>query len=569
MNILNIKRFIYSVKNTEKRRLLNRLKLVIKRRFNRLIKICNIPRYNGRNRTLSEKFSGIKYINSDSAKNRKNFSKTKFGKAELSFINIKVELNKKLDWHRKDLNKGTRLWKLNLHYFEWISETSNTDFVNYITDWIENNTIYQKDYWLDSWNSYAISIRTVIWMTELSIRKERISDSKVKLISLSIQNQLIFLYRNIESDIRGNHIIKNIRALYFGFTFFPALFSEKEKTRINKLLLKELNKQINPDGYHYELTPGYHIQVFEDLYDVYNLLNSGKTKDVLQRKLRKMGQIVNLLFANDNDVFKIGDTCPCTHNDRSYYARISKNLGIRNTNFGIHDLYNSGIIIAHYKYLKILYKYNCIGNKSLPAHCHADLHTYEVFYNGNNVITDCGVFEYNSGHHRDIARATKSHNCLTLNDKNQVDLYGAFRSGRWCKSFVNEKVIDGNNTYIKSSHNGYSNFIKKLITTRAFKNNGHNIEVVDSIDSVKTTSTVVSRIHFAKFIRLEPSDKEGQIKVKYKSDDIAAIKVFNKKFQILNFDYYPDMNKVNQGVVLIIHLSKDEKFIKYNVIFNS
>src|SRR5690606_32978393 len=44
------------------------------------------------------------------------------------FLNVERKFSLPIDWHRPDLNTGTRLWKLNLHYFDYASELDDASF---------------------------------------------------------------------------------------------------------------------------------------------------------------------------------------------------------------------------------------------------------------------------------------------------------------------------------------------------------------------------------------------------------------------------------------------------------
>jgi hypothetical protein len=58
--------------------------------------------------------------------------------------------------------------------------------------------------WKDFWNSYALSVRVVVWLQQLARRTSRLSPDLV--VEASAVEQLVFLERNLETDICGNHI---------------------------------------------------------------------------------------------------------------------------------------------------------------------------------------------------------------------------------------------------------------------------------------------------------------------------------------------------------------------------
>ena len=125
---------------------------------------------------------------------------------------------------------------------------------------------------MDTWNSYSLSIRVVEWLDFLSVHLIGNSDSRFDLILTSISCQIRFLERNLELDIGGNHLIKNIKCLYRSALFFGGKKGEALFLRANKLLNVELDSQVLDDGMHFELSPSYHNQVLADFLDIRSYL---------------------------------------------------------------------------------------------------------------------------------------------------------------------------------------------------------------------------------------------------------------------------------------------------------
>src|SRR5690606_15684725 len=109
----------------------------------------------------------------------------------------------------------------------------------YMVDWISSNHPYTPGEWLNSWNSYVISVRVVVWMQQLAIRKSEPSQVELVLIHRSLLAQVRFLRKNLERDIRGNHLIKNAKALLWASTWFQ-LDECADWRRTGELLLQEI-----------------------------------------------------------------------------------------------------------------------------------------------------------------------------------------------------------------------------------------------------------------------------------------------------------------------------------------
>ena len=226
---------------------------------------------------------------------------------ELCFLNKSIKFSSPIDWHKKELKEGTRLWLLNLHYMEFLEGLSEEQAIKYMINWIDSNPKFEKEYWLDSWNSYSLSIRVVVWMQILAQRKNNIDDELYQKIISSIYEQIIFLRNNIELDIQGNHLIKNIKALLWASSFFDDKFSDQFYNQGIKLLKEELSKQVLDDGMHFELSPAYHCQVFADLLECSTLLREDQNKNLLKAKLSKMADCLNALTHTDGEISLFGD----------------------------------------------------------------------------------------------------------------------------------------------------------------------------------------------------------------------------------------------------------------------
>src|SRR5262249_53295111 len=110
-------------------------------------------------------------------------------------------------------------------------------------------------------------------------------------IAASLAQQLHFLEHNLETDIGGNHLIKNIKALIWGSAFFTGPPADRWRSLGLLLLTKELPRQVLRDGMHYERSPSYHCQVFADLLEIRHVLSHDPLGDTLDAALARMAQV--------------------------------------------------------------------------------------------------------------------------------------------------------------------------------------------------------------------------------------------------------------------------------------
>lgn len=208
-----------------------------------------------------------------------------------TFVGRSVDTGEAIDWQANP----DQLWCMNLHYMEYLEELDRDTGIALIRQWIAANPPWRPDYWRDSWNSYALSLRVVVWMQRLGAREVDLADPDIRRVVASLAAQLDFLLKNLERDLGGNHLIKNIKALAWGGAFFTGPFGQKLRDRALQLLAREIPRQILPDGMHYERSSSYHAQVFADLIETRVALGDQALDPVLAR----MAQVVAMLTHPD------------------------------------------------------------------------------------------------------------------------------------------------------------------------------------------------------------------------------------------------------------------------------
>lgn len=406
---------------------------------------------------------------------------------DIKFLNESKSFVLPIDWHKQELNVGTRLWKLNLHYHEFLESVNDEFFTLIVKDWIDNNPMYQKDYWKDSWNSYSLSIRVVVWMQQYAERSDRLSEEFKIALCHSIYKQLSFLLDNIENDIRGNHIIKNVKALLFGSYFFSdEVFSKQLRDRGLKLLRRELKMQILTDGMHFELSPSYHAQVLCDLLEIYGLRIPEVNNSMYIEKIGKMFTALNCFIHNDLSIAQFNDGgLQMTYSYEEIKAVFDLYFPDSVLDEGYFRMPNSGYYGYRGENETFIFKAGKIADDSLPAHGHGDIFSFEWSMNGSKIFIDKGTYEYNPGRRRDISRATESHNTLSYEGFDQAQFYSSFRVGLRPKVKVQDRVEIKKGLYITGTHDGYKlQGLNSLHTRELEYSAGVGLTIVDYVDNL-------------------------------------------------------------------------------------
>lgn len=342
----------------------------------------------------------------------------------------RFSLQTPIDWQLRETPGHTHLQRLALHYHDFLEAIPGELGREIILDWIDRNPPWQPEYWLDSWNCYAVSIRCVCWMQWYAEYQQLLSDEQRHKFIGSLTQQVSFLCRNLETDICGNHLIKNIRCLLWAGAFFDSPAAEAWMALGYRWLESQLPVQFLTDGMHFELSPAYHCQVFADLVECASVV-SDVEREKLMRMLAPAAQAISDLTHPDGFISLFSDGGLAMVYSPADCLKAWTKLGGKHieTKQAI-QLSKAGYFGARFEKSYFLADCGPLCANALPAHGHADLLAFEWDVNGQRVIVDAGVAEYESGEKRYWGRSTAAHNTVTVDNQDQAELLGSFRTGR-------------------------------------------------------------------------------------------------------------------------------------------
>ncbi|MEO7687702.1 MAG: alginate lyase family protein [Sphingomonas sp.] len=396
------------------------------------------------------------------------------------FIGRAIAATGAIDWTAPGPGAANQLWRMNLHYMEYLEELDAAEGLELIDLWISANPPWQPGYWRDSWNSYTVSLRVVVWMQRLAQWQV---DGDDKAIG-SLAAQLMFLEHNLERDLGGNHLIKNIKALAWGSAFFAGPAADRWRMRAIALLTAELPRQILADGVHYERSPSYHAQVFADLLETRHALGGDPLEGALDNVLERMARAAALLAHPDGGPAAFNDAgltmayapATCVQVYRQLLGRDAPAIQ------GAFALRSAGYFGSHGTTMSIIADMGRIGPDDLPAHAHADIGSFELSVGGERMIVDQGVYEYVAGPKRQTSRSAASHNCLSIDGAEPAEFFGAFRCGRRpdVTLIEAETHADGGLT-LCGEHDGYRDLAGAPRIRRSIVVDGSRVAIEDRV----------------------------------------------------------------------------------------
>ncbi len=369
-----------------------------------------------------------------------------------------LPLPARVPWALPGADPLTGIWRTNLHYMEFLESVDDAALEALVLDWIAANPATARDAWRWGWRAYNLSIRVVVWMQQLAARRQRLPEPFIAAARASLTRQLRHLEHHLETDIRGNHLIRNLRALLWAGACFDGADAERWRRTGEALLERELDWQILPDGCHYERSPSYHCQVFGDLLEVLAVLGPGPLRDRLEATLDRMARATAALTHPDGGVALLNDSglgmaLPPALLLEAHAAAGGRPAGFVDGPFALPDAGFYGLRAGD-TYLLV----DCgpIGPDDLIGHAHGDILTFEWSVGGRRIIVDQGTYQYEVGDRRDRSRSTASHNTLTIDGAEQSDFFGAHRCGRRARPRLLDYRPDGAGFVLEGTHDGFA-----------------------------------------------------------------------------------------------------------------
>ncbi len=398
---------------------------------------------------------------------------------QFTFLNETYDLNK-VGWDDKSISK---LWRYNLHYFDYLLQIIAADDQidpkkSIIENWIDNNPFGQGT----GWEPYPTSLRIINWIKWHSVCRGLSEKAKQ-----SLWNQVRWLANRPEYHLLGNHLFINAKALLFASSFFKLDTNSKYFRESISILNKELNEQFLSDGAHFELSPMYHSLAMEDLLDLMSISNkvpnNFPSTEILRKYYKGMAWLETMIY-NNCELSHFNDCANGIAPKFSDLKDYAIKLGIAEKILCYNKLHfhqESGFVVYKDEKSHLIADFGKIGPDYLPGHAHADTLSFELAVNGERIVVNSGTSLYGSSDARLLQRGTGAHSTIQIDMENSSEVWSGFRVARRAVTFnikVNSNIESDNEISFQASHNGYLRLKNKVIHTRKFNlsNNTWNIE---------------------------------------------------------------------------------------------
>ena len=389
------------------------------------------------------------------------------------FLNRAVDFPHGIQWEE---NGQSVLWNYNLHYFDYLADlgilhllTGKPElylkFRELVTCWIHQNPVGYGMGWREA---YVPAVRVSNWVFVYHCFQRRIEqDAHFKRLFLdSLNAQLLFIERNIEWHIPGNHLVKDGRALLFGGLFFTGKRASKWFAQGLDILWQALREQVLDDGGHFERSFMYHAIVLQDYLESVSALQNGgfEVPEWVREKIKNMllflaetlhpdekiplfndaalggGRRPSELLALGAALLEGGSRYGDSAGGLPLYAflwsgldgkrRFEEHASVE-TGRESKSFPESGYFVmqdrTNGKYLIV--DCGAIAPDHLPAHGHSDILSYELSLDSSRIIVDSGTYTYEADRWRSYFRSALAHNGLMVESQDPCEMWGKFRVG--------------------------------------------------------------------------------------------------------------------------------------------
>lgn len=413
---------------------------------------------------------------------------------EFELIGRRTQLGLPIDWEPAS---EPQLWRYHLNYMEWAwSFATHPDrtwargaFRDLWRSWT-SGTRYGR--W-DAWSPYVVSLRT--WVL-CGVYAHLVAGAPWAGDYLrQVAEHAGYVRSNLELDVGGNHLVKNLKALIGAGVFF-------DDARLVHTGLEHLRRQIRiqvlADGGHFERSPSYHAQVLGDLVDVATLLAAaGRPEPLVEDAVQAMrGWLGSIVMPNGavpllNDCSSVGSARlrrlgPLPTSGARLEALDASGYYVLRPGGGFHVVFDAGLPCP----------------RELPAHAHADCLSFVLAVDGTEIVVDTGTSTYEPGAARSYERSTRAHNTLEIDGIDQTEVWGAFRAGRRATPTV-LRAEDGDHAVVLSAeHDGYRHLPGRPVHRRTIRAHAGGLDIEDRVEGSGEHDIAVY-LHFAPGIQAE------------------------------------------------------------------
>jgi uncharacterized heparinase superfamily protein len=339
-----------------------------------------------------------------------------------------------IDW---DPN-APRLWRFHLQCQEYLLDLAGDHdpalAFGLIDDWLrlERHQFPMRD--PDAWHPFCISRRLPVWLSLAALFEPPLS-IRVRFWQ-SIADQVLWLRKNLERDLGGNHLLENLTALVLADAFLDLSVGPKSPI-LECHLARQFEQQVLPSGEHFERAPTYHGLMMVCGFEAVEALRfkQSEASERLEAVVASMVRFARQIQQPDGRFPLLADSVIDETPEIGKLLSWSADLQLPDTARQARGDWDASEpadywIAESSGGSRLLFDIGPLACDHLPAHGHADLTQVVATIDGRDAIVDTGNFDYEPSETRQHCRGTAAHNVLQLGNQQHADIWSSFRMGR-------------------------------------------------------------------------------------------------------------------------------------------
>jgi len=468
-------------------------------------------------------------------------------------------------WHKDgsdirvlwELNRLSHLVTLGQAYAFTNDEKFAAEFFAHVETWHEQNPLGRGANWSCAME-VALRAMNLLAAFLLFRNSPSLSEERLGLLLEMFDQHGAHIKRNLEFSYvaTSNHYLSDIVGLLWLGIMLPELSAASEwRDWALAEMLREMEKQILPDGAHYEGSTGYHRFVLELFLYSFILCRANKipVADKYWRKLHDMLVYLKVILRPDGAAPLIGDTdggqvlplAPHRADDHAYLLALGAaafwdsqfklsleappellwvlgKAGLENyEQLGLPGAESSkgstdaGIYVMRAEDLYLLFNANGPQKNRPASHRHNDALSIEVSAAGRAFIVDPGTYVYTSDlQERQLFRSTAYHSTVQIDgvEQNAIAEDTPFVIGAEARVKVLSWESTLDHDRIVAEHSGYERLADPATHRRtvSFEKAKRGWLLEDEIFG-KGEHEIAVRFHFDSGLEIEPFDKNSII----------------------------------------------------------
>lgn len=314
------------------------------------------------------------------------------------------------------------LWLYTLHYHGWLQREAPARALATMEHWIAHHRAGV------GWEPYPTAMRALHWIGWLSDHDAGLDGQTRRKLLASLAAQLRHLERHLELHLDGNHLWTDHAALACAALALDGPRAVALAPAVPRFAALT-SDQLALDGLHRERTPTYHCLLAEQLAGA---VATGpervdpRAAPVLRDNLARMLAVLPAFTHPDGDVALWGDSqrgAPVT--PAALAARCGVDLALGTD----HNAPASGMFRRAWGPWTLLWNAGGVGMPQQVGHIHGDGLGLELSLGRERIVVDAGVGTYERIPERTYARSTRAHNTVTVDGRDQHELWASHRIG--------------------------------------------------------------------------------------------------------------------------------------------